>query len=180
MTSSSPGCAYCTAIRARCPLSRAGKEIILTMTRPMSGWTQSFPRTWMTPRCAGASIPRRAGPYASAQPTHAVRPASPAIGRPAPRVGVPSTAPSDWWALGEERSGSGDRCTMDALQQQHDIVTAVRSTEWGVGDFAYLESTIWSWWTRTAPVEPMDQLAAQYRGTAGGCLVQVQSGEPAQ
>jgi hypothetical protein len=29
MTSSSPGCAYRTAIRARCPLSRAGKEIIL-------------------------------------------------------------------------------------------------------------------------------------------------------
>src|ERR1043166_2679354 len=25
----------------------------------MSGWTQSFPRTWVTPRCAGASIPRR-------------------------------------------------------------------------------------------------------------------------
>jgi hypothetical protein len=47
------------AIRARCPLSRAGKEIILTMTRPMSGSTQSFPRTWMTPRCASASIPRR-------------------------------------------------------------------------------------------------------------------------
>src|SRR4030095_10747013 len=43
------------------PLSaaRAGKEIILTTTRPMSGWTQSFPRTWVTPRCASASIPRR-------------------------------------------------------------------------------------------------------------------------
>lgn len=24
----------------------------------MSGWTQSFPRTWVTPRCASASIPR--------------------------------------------------------------------------------------------------------------------------
>ena len=33
MTSSSPGRAYRTAIRARCPLSRAGKEIILTMTK---------------------------------------------------------------------------------------------------------------------------------------------------
>jgi len=29
MTSSSPGRAYRTALRARCPLSRAGKEIIL-------------------------------------------------------------------------------------------------------------------------------------------------------
>jgi len=29
-----------------------------TTTRPMSGWTQSFPRTWVTPRCAGASIQR--------------------------------------------------------------------------------------------------------------------------
>jgi len=33
MTNSSPGRAYRTAIRARCPLSRAGKEIILTMTK---------------------------------------------------------------------------------------------------------------------------------------------------
>jgi hypothetical protein len=59
MTSSSPGRAQGTALRARCPLSRAGKDIILTTTRPMSGWTQSFPRTWVTPRCASASIPRR-------------------------------------------------------------------------------------------------------------------------
>ncbi len=29
----------------------------------MSGWTQSFPRTWVTPRCASASIPRGRGAF---------------------------------------------------------------------------------------------------------------------
>ena len=52
---------------------------------------------------------------------------------------------------GVQGIGSGDRCTADAPQQQHDIVTAVRSTEW-VGDFRRLESTTWRWWTRTSPV----------------------------
>jgi hypothetical protein len=46
--------------------------------------------------------------------------------------------------------GSGDRCTTDALQQQHDIGTAVRSTEW-VGDFRRLESMTWRWWPRFSP-----------------------------
>ena len=43
-------------------------------------------------------------------------------------------------------NGSGNCCTTDALQQQHDIVTAVRCTEW-VGDFGRLESITWRWWT---------------------------------
>ena len=47
--------------------------------------------------------------------------------------------------LGPKRNGSGDRCTTAALHQ-HDIGTAVRSTEW-VGDFSHLKSTAWRWWT---------------------------------
>lgn len=45
------------------------KRSSLTTTRPMSGWTQSFPRTWVTPRCASASIPR--GPRRLLRSTHA-------------------------------------------------------------------------------------------------------------
>jgi hypothetical protein len=48
-------------------------------------------------------------------------------------------------ALGTERNGSGDRCTMDVPKPPHTKVTAVRSTEW-VGDFSRLESTTCRWW----------------------------------
>jgi hypothetical protein len=44
------------------------------MTRPMSGWTQSFPRTWVTPRCASASIPLREGLGRPAQVRQRARP----------------------------------------------------------------------------------------------------------
>src|SRR5262245_36929700 len=58
------------------PLSalRAGKEIILATTRSMSGWTQSFPRTWVTPRCASASIPRRSRRSPHRRGRHVQRP----------------------------------------------------------------------------------------------------------
>ena len=44
------------------------------MTRPMSGWTQSFPRTWVTPRCASASIPLREALGRPAQVRQRARP----------------------------------------------------------------------------------------------------------
>ena len=55
-----------------------------------SGWTQSFPRTWMTPRYANASIPRRSMHLLRSrrmQSEQHTRDRS-------RRVGLPSTAPS--------------------------------------------------------------------------------------
>ena len=54
-----------------------------------------------------------------AQATHAVRATSPAIDRPGWACRAP-LHPADWWALGEERSGSEDRCTSRAVSGASD------------------------------------------------------------
>src|SRR5258705_1778256 len=91
MTSSSPGYAYRTAIRARCPLSRAGKEIILTMTRPDVGVDAV-----LSADVDDAPIRQRqyTGPVHAplAQASHAVRATYP---RSIAQGALPSTVPPD-------------------------------------------------------------------------------------
>jgi len=60
--SSFPGRAYpARAVVARRPLCRARKEFITRTASPtISGWTRSFPRTWLAPRAPAASISKLA------------------------------------------------------------------------------------------------------------------------